>query len=416
MPDRFDELLDQALESGSVPAEATESEREELLAMLAGSGVLRAIAGEIDDESQAAMPIARARFERFLLDARQPLAAPSPRIAAGPQPGFLGRFLGTGMRRVAFAGVAAAILVGGAGFAGSQVLFSDVQTAAAQALDEGDYVQLQGVVTSSTGSGDSQRLKVSSVDFGDLEIDVSTGTSVLVDDGTGDAASLKPGTAVAIAGVVGKGERIAARTLAVASAPQEKPQRVTFKQLRELRPNLAGKVSTLTINEDGTRGRIILESVSGERFLVNVDANSAQRLLELSTALGARVNVLREAGAELFGLTVNEPGPGQGSPTAQGTRPAGNRLTPVPAFAGVRGVITGRQGNVLTVSSARGQLSVVVSASTRILVGDSGLIRERILNGETALVGHTISVTGGLDKATGQVIADILILGPKAAR
>ena len=416
MSDRFDRLLDATLESGAVPGDATESEREELLAMLATTGVFRAIAAEVDDESQAAQPIARARFERFLIDQRQPLAVPRAPITARLRPGFLEPLFGSGARRLAFAGVAAAALVVGAGFVGSQVLFSDVQTAAAQALDEGDYVQLQGVVTSTSGSGDSQRLTVSSVDFGDLEVDVSSATAVVNDQGSGDAGTLRPGSAIAIAGVVGKGDRIAARTLAVAAAPQEKPTRITFKQLRELRPNLSGKVSTLTLNQDGTKGRIILESVTGERFLVNVDGQSAQKLLELTNALGARVNVLREAGANLFGLSLAEPGTGQGAPSTPGTRPPANRPTVAPAISGLRGVVTAREGNVLSVNTPRGQLQVAVTAQTRILLGDTGLVRERILSGETSVVGHTITVTGGLDKATGQVIADVLILGPKGAR
>ena len=70
---------------------------------------------------------------------------------------------------------------------------------------------------------------------------------------------------------------------------------------------------------------------------------------------------------------------------------------------------------MLTVQSARGPVQVLLNTDTRILLGESGLTLAAIRTGEKA-VGHTIQVQGGLDRGTGRMVADVLVVGPKAPR
>jgi hypothetical protein len=56
---------------------------------------------------------------------------------------------------------------------------------------------------------------------------------------------------------------------------------------------------------------------------------------------------------------------------------------------------------------------VIIRPGTRILPGDSGLTRDSIANGDT-IIGHTIAVMGGLETGTRRLIADVIVLGPKA--
>ena len=142
--DRFDAMLDAALETGAIPPDANASERAEIEAMLASAGQLRTAGADAASEARAAMPIARARFERFLATERA-AALPAPAIAvASPKSGFFSRVI-TGHRTLSVGTMAVlAVLVVG-GLLGSRALLGDVETASA--LVPGDYAQVEGVVT-----------------------------------------------------------------------------------------------------------------------------------------------------------------------------------------------------------------------------------------------------------------------------
>ena len=420
---RLDALLDATLESGEVPAGATAEEREELLAMLASASALRRASGEVDAELTAALPIAGARFERFLAANQPVLAAARPqRTSRGP--GFVARLFRRGpFGAVAWSAAVVALLAAG-GFMATAVLFTGAGTA--QAFEPGDYVELEGVVSDAPGAGRSHGFTVAS-EFNDVKVDIAQDTSISdADDAAGEPA-ITQGTSVTVAGVVDKSGHVVARSVAVSRKPQARPLRITFKELREQRPDLTGKVVTFALSQDGTKGRVLLASASGERLIVNVDGKSLAQLLSLTRGLGARVRVTQDAGqaGDVFSLSAIEAPPATATltgvpsaPSPAGTPPA--RRTPSatakPASARLAGVVAGRDANVLTVVTRDGPRQVVLSRETRILLGDSGLLRERILSGAESVIGHGVSVSGSLVKATGRLTADVLIVGPKAPR
>ena len=431
--ERLDALLDATLASGEVPSGAIAEEREEILRLLASASALRVAGREMDAELAEAMSVARARFERFLA-ATQAAAAPLARVPA-PRPGLFGRLLGRGpFGAVAWSAAGLGLLVLG-GFFARSVLFTGAETA--QAFEPGDYVELEGVVLDASGADGRQGFTVAS-EFNDVKVDIAQDTSVTDAAAPADAASIAQGTSVTVAGIVDEAGHVVARSVAVSLKAQPRPRRITFKELRDRRPDLTGKVITFALSQDGQKGRVLLAATDGERFLVNVDGKSLAALLSLSTALGAQVIVAQDAGQarDLFRLSAVEAATATPAatvistataappaPSAAATTPA--RRTPgvepkAPAARGgsarLTGVVTGRDANVVTVQTKDGPRQVVVSRDTRILLGDSGLLREHILSGAETVLGHVVSAAGALDKATGRLKADVLIVGPMAAR
>lgn len=425
--ERIDELLDLALDSGEIPAKATLSEREQLLAMLASASVLRAAADEAEDESRASLPIARARFERFV-DAHARGAPIPPVVARAPRHGLPG-WLGPGPRKAVLALAGAALLLVVVVVGARRLAFDSAATA--EALTPGDYVQVQGTISSATYENGARVFKVDS-ELGELTIDAALATPVVSDGADTDAASLAPGDSIVISGVVKEKLRVAAQTLALARQPVVTPRRLTFRELKELRPDLSGRVVVLTLSADGTRGRVLIETATGERLLVTVDTASAGRLLELTAALGARVSVGRKSvdGSGPFSLDVSDEPPAPASPVAgtppvEPTRPARPQPSPTPASSAssvpnrpalvtVRGVILARTGLRLLVRTADGQRTVLLRGDTRILAGESGLLVEAIRGGQASAVGHAITVTGAAG-SDGNMVADVIVIGPKPA-
>jgi len=386
---RLDELLAAALESGDLPADATPSESEELRPLLESARLARTGAIQAKSEGTAAMPVARARFERYIEAQRTP-ARPVRRES--PLAWLKGR------PRLATVAGAAAVLVLVA-LIGTRVLFTGADTAQAEVLQPGDYAQVEGVVTGVEGEGDRRSVTLASA-FGTVHVDLSADAAITVGGRTGELDAVTPGVEVAVAGDVGDSRRIAARAVAVGSGDAERPAARVVERLRKLDRALAGSVVSVSLPRDGSPARVVVQTESGERFLVPVDALSTERLLRLAKALGARVSV--SAGADgAFALQVS----GDDVP------PDADR----PRVPTVRGVITGRDMNVLTVRTPDGVVEVTVRPQTRILLAESGLLREAFLRGEGA-AGHTVSVTGALQPATGRVIADVLVVGPRAER
>ena len=265
--DRIDYLLELALDSGDIPAEATPAERQELLAMLAPASALRAAADGAEDESRASLPVARARFERFLDTQARQMPTP-PAMIQPTRRGFL-VWLTNGPRAAGLAlACMALLLVVVVGV--RQVAFDSAATA--EALTPGDYVQVQGTISSATDENGARVFKVDS-ELGELTIDAALATPVVSGSESTDAASLAPGDSIVISGVVKERLRVAAQTLALARQPVVTPRRLTFRELKKLQPDLSGRVVVLTLSADGTRGRVLIETPGGERLLVEAIRN-----------------------------------------------------------------------------------------------------------------------------------------------
>lgn len=413
--DRIDSLLEQALANRSIPADATAAERAELELLLETMGVLQSARNDAAEGARATMPTARARFQRYMT-ANPAVRTPSPVTPSSPRPGFFGRLLGRGRIPTmagSAAGVAALVI---AAVVLWQVTFSEPTSAYAQMVDPGDYVQVEGVVDTSPDG----RLELQS-ELGTVELELSESTALVDAETARELSTLKPGDRVLVGGIAGKGQKLAAQTVALSqSAGEPAPRVITFKQLERLRANLEGQVVTYTISNDGTRGAVLIETASGERFLVRVDGKSAEQLLSrASTALGQSVKVQQGTGA-IDGTFSLEP-PAATDPQATPTRPTGEK----PAFARVGGVVTSVQPSttsargrildgVVVVQTARGPVTVVVRANAQVFPGESGLTLGAGSRGEAT--GHTIFVTGGFDKKSGNVIADVIVMGPKLER
>jgi RNase P/RNase MRP subunit p29 len=430
--ERIESLLEEFLATGTVPAGATDAEQAELFALQDAALALRASLASVERQAGAAMPAARARFERYIRAAESE-ARPPAREAIHPPESRRGRSWGgvLAMHR-GLTAFGTAALLGSLALVAlfvSQALLSDVESASAQVLTPGDYVQVSGVVASATGEGDAQRVTLSS-ELGDLNVAVSQSTSVVDDQTAQEHGSLHPGDPVLVGGLVGKDRSIVASTLAVTSRRLAPGERVGAKQLHRLEQALDGKVVTLTISSDGKSGQLVLDDGKGNRFLVRISGTAAETLLSNSaTALGTRIlATLAGEPSGVFSVQIvpestATPAVG-GSPTVgppsgpfpAGIRPDAGQAPQRPSFVGIRGTIVGREGNVITVETAKGTLQVVLRADTRLLLLESGLARDAVLHGDSPAIGHRVTISGGYDPQTNRVLADVVVLGPRVTR
>lgn len=388
---RIDDLLAEALATGSIPTGASEAERAELAPLIEAAGGLRAHARTLGAEADARKPVARARFERFVADA----ARPAPVRGKSSRGSAWQRLLGA--NRLAFGGaVAAAVgVVAVLAVFASQALFSSTETA--NALSPDDYVQVQGVVTGGSGG----RLSLAS-DTGVVNLALSSSTTTVGPDA--QAAEAKVGDRVIVSGVVNADRSITATSVAVTDGANAAPAKVTPKLLKRLGSGLSGRVVLLSIAKDGMTARVIIETAGGERYLVKVDGATAEALLTRgASALGVQVTVNEGATKNdgVFGLGI-----------ADVASPPGRAIT----FAGVRGVIASRELNVIQVVDADRQVvPVAIRATTRILFAQSGLTAAGVAT-PGAAVGHEVAVSGSRDARTGRIIADVVVIGPKYAK
>lgn len=395
-PDRIDELLQRALETGAIPADATAEERAELAPMLTASSGLRLIAAQVSAEANAAVPTARARFQRHLEQQRQPTAPASRTPARGGQSsgGFFGGFFGS--RAFAMSGAVATFAV--IAILALVILqpFSSVETASALTID--DYVQLEGVVAANDGS----TMTVQSPIVGDIQIAVSDQTAVSDENGERSAATLKAGDPVLVSGIVTAKRAIAASNVAV-SADQTAPvdgADASVTQLKKFREGLVGSVRVLSLSPDGTHARVLLVTAK-ERLLVDIDARSMDRFLASNPRpLGALVRVLDAPDLPKGVFRIEAAPPASASPAP---------TTSSPQFQNIRGVVLSRTANVLTVRTDRGNVPVVIRRTTTIRFSDSGLTLQDVLSGE-AVVGHEISVSGNQESANSRRITATLIV------
>ena len=399
--DRFDDLLARALAAGAIPPEATEDERARLASLLQAGAVLEQAGARTHLEASAAMPAARARFERFLAGERQralPAAPPRPRR------GFLGRILHPNRGLLLAGGAVAVGLIAIVGVFAGESLVTGTDTASAQVLMPNDYVQVQGVVKSITPQGSTTLVELQS-EFADVKLVVSPDTSVVNGSG-GQVSDIKAGEMLLVGGLVNPDQTVAAQTVAVSAQKQAAPQQSRLQALKKFMPNLQGRVILLAVSKDGSTARVLIQAPNGTRYIVNVYPRTAERLLTASsTVIGA--NVLVSEGEVpndgIFALSESAtPAAASGCPVTAATSR--------PAFVGVCGVIAARMGNVIFVIDAnRVTHRVVITAQTRFLLGESGLTRASVREGKS-VVGHTIAVTGGYG-ADGRVIANVVVVG-----
>ena len=425
MADRIDDLLERAIESGTMPPEATAAERGEIERLLAGREVLRAARDAAHADATAARPTARARFERFTAEQQATATAArgrAPVAATRPRKRF-GRFavLVTGVRGVA---VAAAIgLVAVVALFGAQNLRNTTEAAAA--FEAGDYVQLQGTIARVGPGTIDLRYELGTVriELGETATGVADGVAV-------DPGTLKAGDTVLVGGVAGDGGTVSARTLAVSAEALPAPAKVAVRRLESLDGKLPGRVVAFALTPAG-RGRVTLETGDGQRVLVIIDPRSAERLVELGAVIGRRVTVAGVspgAGGMYFlefdgvplpptraatGVRPTLTPAANGTPATAPTRPAvAVAPTPPAGLVRVTGVLTERDGLVLRVATDGGPVRVQLRAVTRILVGESGITLREWVAGATG-AGHVVTVSGGIDMRSGMVVADLVLLGPK---
>jgi hypothetical protein len=411
--DRFDSLLARALATGTIPPEATAAERAELEPLLRTGAILEQAGAETAREASTSMPIARARFERFVVAESQKAGLGG--VAARPtRRGIFGRLAHSHRGLLLVGGAVAVGLVAVIAVFGTQSLFSGTETADAQVLVPDDFVQVQGVA-GSVSLVDGVRTVTLQSEFGNVSVLLSADTSVVRDQTNATSDSIKPGDSLLVGGVVGAGDAVDAQTVAVTAAQSSPPKQSKALQLKKLLPGLRGRIVLLAIANDAKSAHVLIEAANGKRYNVNVDAATAGRLLTSSAnALGASVSVNDGAspGDDVFGLTVDG-SDGAGTSLSNGCPLVSEAR---PGFAGVCGVIVARKGNVLSVmDSSRTLHEVSIRPATRILLGESGLTAKSIRQGDT-VIGHTIVVTGGLDASGSRIVADLVVVGKKFDR
>ena len=395
-PERLDDLLSRALQTGVIPQDATPEEREELEPLLERAEDVRLNAALVRAEAAAAMPAARARFQRHLQAARQAPAVPS--VTHAPKAGLFGRMFGG--RAAGFAATAAAL--GVIAVVALAVLQPWGSPGSAAALTVDDYVQLQGVVASAEGGV----VTVASPDFGNLEVALSDLTTVVAADG--ETRELRRGDAVVIAGVATAKRAIAASAVSVAEMPATPPpERPDVRVLKEFRA-IEGTIKLVSLSPDGSGARVLLRTRT-ESLLVNVDRASIDDLLTApGGALEAHVRVVQLRGAPrgVFGLALVN--------GAQGT-PEPGAIAAAPQFQNVRGIVVSRNLNVFTIRTSRGDVPVVIRPATVIRLGQSGLTLADIREGET-VIGHEVVVSGNLNPRVPRgIIAEVVAVLPKPA-
>ncbi len=386
---RFDSLLDRALETGQVPPEATPEERRELEELLATAGVILATSASIDAEVVNSKPVARARFERFVHQAERPATTVAP---WGRRP--LRRLFGL-PRGLALAGSAvAAGLLAVVLLVVSQGALDSTDTAVAEVLQPGDYVQLDGIVSDDSGEGEDRVLTLLT-EFGSVRVSLPPGASVTAD--AGDApARFRPGDNLTLSGNVSGDRSVLAHAVALLDHGGQPPTMMRPRHLGRQSPGVTGRVVVLAVTSDGNQGRVLIDAGEGRHYLVNVDSESISKLITASThAPGARVTLSPHHGDRpgVFTVAVDrEPMPG-------------------PRMHGLRGVILEHNGDSLEVETARGRFTVTLTDDTRIILAQSGLDRAEFM-ADGGGVGHQVVVVGPIHDDT--AAADVLAVGPRA--
>ncbi|PFG75373.1 hypothetical protein [Tepidiforma thermophila] len=391
-PDRLADLLQRALETGVIPPEADPAERAELEALLAARGELRAVREAVAREADAAMPAARARFQRHLA-AHRPAPVEVRTVAA--RPSFVARLFAG--RRLQFAGSLAALLL--VAFVALLATRPFQGAREVQALGVDDYVQLSGVVTESA----PDRVVITSPDLGPVTV-AASGAAFLDASGVTLQAPPPPGAAVIVTGIVrdARKGRIAVdgQALAIAAVDLPAGNHRPLDRLRALPEMPEGMLALVAIGRDGRDGRAIVILPDGRRALVQVDAGSLEQVVAATgSPLGTRVRLADHDGGpfrleRLAGDDAHQGGPGAHR-----------------GLARIAGTIRAASPDGFTLETATGEVNVRLRPGFRILPGKSGLSVAEIRAG-ASLDGYSAAVAGGFDPRTGTFIATVVVLGP----
>lgn len=390
---RLDDLLDQALSTGELPADATPEERAALEPLLAARDAIRREHHQVRREADAAMPVARARFQRFLAE-HAPAHAVERRTVAS-RPTILQRLFGS--RRLAFAASLAAVLVVASIALVTTGPFTGVETVSA--LEANDYVQLPGIVT----SVDGDTVTLDAPDLGTVTVDTSAGPEFLDTSGTPLDRAPQPGDTLLVTGTVREAARgrvaIEAHTLALGAAvslpgPSDRP----LEKLKKLPADAQGTLILLAIDPESRNPRAIVRLADGRSVLVPADPASISSLLT-GGPLTPRVRLNEDGDGPLRLDPVDDPDqPGDDGPG----RPGMKRFS---------GTIVAQQKGQIALQTDSGTETLSVAPRARILPGTSGL-DSNDLRGEPDLVGYAavISARTGRD---GRLIAEIIVLGER---
>ena len=389
-PDRLDDLLARALETGTIPPDASPHEQAELEQLLAARENLLAERQTIDREANAAMSLARARFQRYLA-ARQPTPAQQPTHTARPP--LLARLLQA--PRLPLAASLAALLLAIAALPLTHT-FRGVQQAQALSID--DYVQLAGTVTSS----DNATILIDQPDLGTLRIDTADAIFLDAEGNTLDRPPA-PGQHILVAGIVREARPgrilIAAQTLSASPAPNEEiPSHL--QRLRSLDGTPEATIRLVAIDPAGRSGRAIVALADGRRALIEVDPASLGALLAATgTSLGSRVR-LGDGHGPPFSLQPLDSRPSQNDSHSGSPGRAAHRLT---------GTIANVSPKTFTLQTSDGPVTIERRPGLRILPGASGLT-ERDLRKLESLEGYPAVVAGFPDR-NGEFRAHLIVLG-----
>lgn len=408
--DGITRLFDEARRTGQIPGDATPEERREVEVMLRAAQVLDEASARVRDEAQSSMPVARARFERFLAEQREPVGAPV--TTREPRRGLLGWF-GRHPRMAALTSSAVGlVLLLVVALAGGRPFFSDTQSAYASELDPGDYVQIEGVVTR-VRDGETPRLAVQS-EFGTIEVDLDEVTSLVDEnDQPAELTALAAGRRVIVSGLVDRDHRVRAATLALLAGEVQPPRPVDFERPHELPAGVIATIVWFSQSEDGTRGKLAVETRDGRRLVVDVDAASIAGLLHRHSAgPGVVVELFQppEAPPGVFAIRFSEPPPEPDAGLHCG-RPASDRHY----LLNVCGVVIERDDGRLRVETREGVLDVGLRRGTRFVLGPDSGLRLADLRDPEAGIGHFVAISGGPARDDGIIMADIVVVG-KAAR
>ncbi|WP_322819446.1 hypothetical protein [Tepidiforma sp.] len=387
-PDRLDDLLARALETGTIPPDASPHEQAQLEQLLAARENLLAARHTIDREADAAMPLARARFQRYLA-ARQPTPAQRPTHTASPH--LLARLLQA--PRLPLAASLAALLL----IALAALLLTDPLrgTQQAQALGLDDYVQLAGTVTQS----DNSTILVDQPDLGPIRIDTTEAIFLDTDGNTLDRPPA-PGEHILVAGIVREARAgrilIAAQTLSTSAAPNDETPG-HLQRLSSLDGAPEGTIRLVAIDPAGRSGRAIVALADGRRALVEIDPASLGALLAATgTSLGSRVRLADDHGPP-FSLEPLDSRPGQSHSGGPGR-----------AALHLAGTIADVKPKTFTLQTSDGPVTIERRPGLRILPGASGLT-QRDLRKLESLQGYPAVVAGFLD-SNGQFRAHLIVL------
>lgn len=401
MSDRIDELLALALEGAQLPADVTDAERQELEQLLESRTLMRRAAAGLEEELNAAMPVARARFQRFL-DAETRPAPVQPREAAEQGHRLLPWGPAFALPRVAL--ISAPVLVLAAVALVAVVVLNNAFGDVEVALAEGDYFQAEGVVREARPADGGLEVVVET-GAGRFSVDVAADARIQRDGVDADSSALMPGTVVVVDGLVGQGRRVKASNVLIGSHTPPLPQPLS-RPPDDCGP-LEGAIVLFRLAANGDVGEVVLKGPGGGPFVVPVDGVSVEGLLRrFPTALGQRIVLTPIPDTRLF--RIDFPASDQGSPSdLEPPSPAAGR----PALT-IRGVVLEGAREGVLLATRDGRIKVGTGPGTRLLANSSGLGGDE-LRDRASLVGHVVVVVGHPVGQDGQFVAAVVIVGPK---